>query len=126
MKAETIYRKVRKNLISQPKRAVDPEADVCLYYDENTGLRCAIGGILPLEVAQSIKTLRSSVPSLPFQILDLVLPSDMHRGTGVEFLRELQRAHDNKEHWDEKGFNQKGRDYLTLIYKLCMPKRTSC
>lgn len=65
---------------------------VCVYYDAETGARCPIGLLLPIEEAAMLDDApvnMLAVDAVTFPSLHALLES-----VGVEFLAHLQHAHD--------------------------------
>jgi hypothetical protein len=97
------------HLEAQGKQALGAEGDQCVYYREVDQARCAIGGILPLEMAQWIGDWRGDVYDLATEF------SEVGRWLGIKdlspdspfvrFLTDVQSIHDDRDSWDNhEGF----------------------
>jgi len=84
-----------KHMFAQGKRAA--AADTCLYRTD-TGLKCAIGALIPDD--QYDESFEST------NVEDLVTIKDIPAlsGLDVEFLKLLQRIHDNLECWFDESY----------------------
>ncbi len=77
----------------------------CLYHNPVDDNRCAIGGIMPLDLAKALGDSRMSIhlivekPLVPEHEICVLF-----RDVDVPLLSWLQAAHDNAENWDESGF----------------------
>jgi hypothetical protein len=97
MNKQEIFDKVVTHLKNQNARAYDKEEDRCLYRDESTGYRCAIGCLIPDELynpdfeGESIDTLLEKAPVLK-ELLKIKNFSAI--SSDVMFLRRLQSIHD--------------------------------
>ena len=113
MTSREIFDKVKKALLSQGKRSKGK--DFCLYCSP-TGLKCAIGHLIPEEkYTDEIEGM--SITEFPDDILQCILPSDKTEKDGIDFLVELQNIHDLTlpSKW-KKEFDQAEEDFLTIWY----------
>lgn len=119
-----------QHIMAQGKPAFDAEVDNCYYYDDVTGLRCAIGGVLPLETAKALGGEAINAGDLPRYAdqYGAVLPEwfddELNEGS---FLDTLQSAHDRAARvtdYDEdflKKYKENMRD-VAEAFELNMPK----
>lgn len=122
MNAQEIFDATVEHLKGMTKRAVKEvpiaggeTGDQCMYLAAD-GSQCAIGFRIPeehpgLEYKGRVRELIKRYPDLEH----VLLPADMDRDTGLNFLTMLQRAHDTVYHWDADGLNGLGYGYLHEI-----------
>jgi len=92
----------------------------CVYYDVDTGNRCAIGGHIDLEFARTMADWHIGIESLisvdadyDDQVTNVEVAesvADYYEGVSVELLDRLQRLHDDRYNWDADnyGLNELG------------------
>jgi len=102
------------------ERCVSPKyhGDSCVYYNKDTGNRCAIGGHLPLDIAKTISTWEIGIQGLLIEGGDLdetVTNYDAvekireyYYGVNDNLLDELQMLHDAKTSWTPNGLSLEG------------------
>lgn len=117
MKAQEILNATVEHMKGMKRRAVrDIEWDgeqitMCAYLTPD-GSQCAIGFRIPkghsaLMETGGVRGLLAFYPDLE----RVLLPDDMNRDDGEVFLLELQRVHDDSDHWTAgSGFNELGWD----------------
>ena len=103
MKASEIVEKVIKFYTDGGKSGYDSEAGRCKYFIDST-TRCGIGALLSEEDARSLEATYSS-KSMPiyllFELLKAppylvaILPEDLNYIQGINFLQDIQKAHDS-------------------------------
>lgn len=99
------------------------EADTCIYYRASDGNRCAIGGIVPLEIAKELGTVTANADQL-LQVdseYEFNLQSETtHKlrvqfdGVNTKLLNSLQVVHDSAYSWDNNG-HWNGEDELKTV-----------
>lgn len=92
------------NFYNSENRSVD-----MLYYDQY-GNGCAIGRMLPVDLAASLPSHSNVCDSVVFN----VLPDEMQE-LGREFLQKIQFLHDDHRHWNKSGLTWIGEDYVKSI-----------
>lgn len=93
-------------------RSQDPESGRCSYFppDDVESDGCAIGRLI------EDKSLCVDFEDDSLQDIFYKLPEWLQE-LGMEFLDDLQGLHDVKEHWDEKGLTERGKERYESIKK---------
>lgn len=83
----TVTRVVRHLAEQRWKQSVDTDYDTCVYYDDTTGMRCAVGWAMSEKSAKFVTRTEpyTCVSTLFVHVIDCDKP---------DALRELQEAHD--------------------------------
>ena len=103
------------------KRAVSMDTGQCLYYDQETGNRCAVGLFLDLD-EETLKQCEGSagvfkIKASNQRLEDVLLPEV--QGHTISFWHDLQRLHDCQSHWnDDKDLSHKGYRFLSQICEM--------
>lgn len=92
----------------------------CVYYDEKTGNRCAIGALIPIEDAKYLNTMYryQSVTELYNLRNESGFPEslrELFKDHDDEFLQRVQNIHDTDKYWDENGLTQKGVEAINNL-----------
>jgi len=112
---QAIFETVKNHLLSMDKRSYVEDNTgfpVCVYLDPD-GRKCAIGALIP--DGHPAQQVRMSVTTLLEQYSDLEQLWQVETEEDKNFLCTLQRVHDYKGHWDDKGLNAKGIQMLNDI-----------
>jgi hypothetical protein len=98
---------VVRHLGTMPRRAMDESGSDCAYYNPDTGMRCAIGGILILETEYDLCEAEQLGGSVSRHIDAGDIVGD--RRLDVRLLQKLQETHDSSYNWlderDGRGFS---------------------
>jgi predicted ATPase len=98
---------VVRHLVTQGHRAM--RGGTCIYFDRQTGDRCAIGALIPGEELASEWQSRA-VRALAYNGV-VVIPNDV----ALYMLDRLQRFHDSDFSWTHTGLSSDGWDDLRRI-----------
>ncbi len=96
---QEIYDKVRKHLLTQNKKALNPEGTRCRYRATSDGARCAIGCLIPDE----LYSLNMEGEGVSPGFIDKYHLNDLFPVESFGLLRSLQATHDLNYpcHWKE-------------------------
>lgn len=95
------------------RRAVDCY-EICVYFDETTKNKCAIGRFIDENILKSKIQLFGSVARN--EIFEL-LPKNIQE-LEKRFLMEMQFLHDNSDNWNENGLSEQGKHQVEVIKKV--------
>jgi hypothetical protein len=102
MTAQEIYDKVKAHLLKHKKRSTLTGDFTCAYRSSDQERSCAIGCLIP-DYKYSRRFEYNDVRTLVGKFkLTFLLPEDMKRTDGVQFLGNLQTVHDaySPSSWD--------------------------
>lgn len=94
MIAQEIYDKVRKHLLTQNEKAIDPSSGHCRY-KTNNGLKCAIGCLIVDSTYKIGMEGKNAVSIVSDFCLLYLLPENLSHESGHLFLNGLQSIHDS-------------------------------
>lgn len=104
----------------KPNRRGLGVAGTCVYFDYDTGKKCAIGRCLDLEKTD-IKRLANFNPSA-MELEDFCKNEEIryefkdgYQGHSLKFWDYLQNLHDDDDAWSDKGLTAKGEEKVRLI-----------
>lgn len=99
----------------------DGKFSSCCYISKNEQKRCAIGVEVSTKLAQKLEGNVDGVyENYQFQMLP-----DRLKKMGQSFLIDIQKLHDSKTFWNEKGITNRGIEEVKIIvnnYSLKMPE----
>lgn len=103
MTAQEIFNKVIEHLLKQGFQCLD-QGDVCLYRGDN-GMKCAIGVLIKdKDYNPKMEGDSASLIVHNIQAINYILPSDMDKKEGCDFLDALQSLHDDHPFFDTLEF----------------------
>ena len=88
---QTAFNKVVKHMLAQGEKAYSDVQKICVYWDEDTGKKCAIGCLLTNKECTEIEGYGDVMGLMDGE----VLPERLQDLT-PELLMDLQDVHDNK------------------------------
>jgi hypothetical protein len=90
---QAFFNKVKKHLLTQKKRCIVGEPGTsCMYIDEDSGLRCAIGGSLPKKAIKAI--LENSDNCSHFSEIATLSAVKPYLPSDTNLISDLQECHD--------------------------------
>ena len=109
---QTAVNKVVKHMLAQGEKAYNSSAKVCVYWDERTGKRCAIGCLMTKKECTYAERYGDVMGLLDGEVLpERLLDLDL------ELLMDLQDVHDNKD--PTSWFKELAK--VAVKYNLSMP-----
>jgi hypothetical protein len=96
---------------------------VCLYYDNDTGNKCAVGMCMLNDdtakyhqefYATDVESLNSSLNGEEEMPLDDILKEE-YRGHDIDFWARVQKMHDRHYYWTEHGLTEDGLAELNKL-----------
>lgn len=91
------------------RRAVCPDNDGCFYWSATSDKRCAIGRLIPEDLAKEF-----AKANLPVTCIFSKLPNEL-QVHGEKFLTDLQFLHDIRRFWDGVGLSEQGKEHVALL-----------
>ncbi len=88
---QTALNKVVKHMLAQKEKAYDDRQKMCVYWDEDTGKKCAIGCLLTNKECTEIEGYGNVIGLMDGE----VLPERL-QDLDPSLLMDLQDVHDNK------------------------------
>lgn len=122
MLAQEILETVGKHLLTQNRKCMSENIDGLCMYRGPHGCKCGIGILIPdnlyARYAKVMLLEGRRVDTMPELFLDAILPTDMPRNVGEDFLMELQEVHDmrNPDEWQEELTYVGGRFNLDIKF----------
>ena len=91
-------------------------------YQSGSKSRCAIGRML---TADGLNKVIDENKNMWYDVVDLIASTDtsifqprfrsLSKGSGVYFLMQIQRLHDDEGNWDKNGLSALGKQYADNI-----------
>jgi hypothetical protein len=114
-RTQQAYERIRAWLTRPGATRATGDGGNCVYYDRDTGNRCAVGCLLSDDVAHNVADTEFSVRGLIEK--DAGARKDLE-GIDVEFLSVAQSYHDQRDNWSDGGFKVELLDRLASNFKL--------
>lgn len=95
-----------RHLATMTEQALAPSG-LCVYYNDSTKARCAIGGIMPFEMAKGLDP--DPIRKVVKNVQDV---ADWFKDVTPRLLAVLQAVHDAVPNWRPEGLNERGVEEL--------------